>query len=209
MNYRDKYSRYHDKPVTDSNPIPSNNGFLYTAYAVKAGLAVDQEKLQYCFDASKIQLGKRYEILRSPGKSTPPLSRDEVLGLAALKLLEPKHLNGWNFSPYKLPKFNLFSLVKQLLQLRGQHRNYFWEKRLDQVYRFAFSVPFADRHFILKKWGMFKFYNPVHVFYAAFGKLQSEYKPNAIDWLKYGGKGVESLKEEFPEGHPIRKELGL
>lgn len=88
------------------------------------------------------------------------------------------------------------------------HRNYFWQHNLDQLYRFAFSVPVQDRHFILKTWGKFQWFNPAHVFYAVIGKLSSFYKPNGIDWLKYGVAEKEMVKE-FSEDHPIRQRLGV
>lgn len=214
MTYQDQYTRYHDAKVTDSEPIPSNNGWIYTAYAEKAGLdsTLDWFMLGHCFKACKIQLTNRVELIRSPGKSNPPISRDEILGLAALTFLKPQHLNNWNFSPYPLPKFNLFKLVKQLIPLykNRKNRNYFHENNLDQIYRFAFSVPFSDRHFILKKFGTFKFYNPVHLFYAAFGKINSKFSPSALDWLKYDEKkGLAALRQEFPSDHPIIEKLGL
>lgn len=225
--YTDQWGRYHDKP-TDGINSSSNNGWIYTAYAAKAGVSIEKELLLDCFrECTDFKEG--YGIVRTPGKELPPLSRDEVLGMAYLGFLKPRHLNGWNFSPYPLPKFSLVKLVKQLSQLvttkpmstegswsklfgpfYTRHRNYFWQNNLDQLYRFAFSVPFADRHFLLKQFGTFKFYNPAHLFYAAFGKLQSKFKPDEIDWLKYDEKrGLEGLKKEFPQDHPVRQKLGI
>lgn len=31
-----------------------------------------------------------------------------------------------------------------------KHRNTFWQQSYDQIYRFAFSVPWSDRHTILR-----------------------------------------------------------
>lgn len=242
-NYVDLYGRYHDKPVTDSDPVPSNNGWIYTAYVDKAGLPVDSNQLDYYFVECHVDFEgfPTRALFRSPGKSTPPISRDEILGVVSLGLLknESEIIQDWNFSPYPLPKFSLIKLVKQLWELRPglladkyitlfnffggkavklpfgyhlafKHRNYFWQNGLDQIYRFAFSVPLSDRHFILKKWGKFHFYNPVHLFYAAVGKINSKLNPGALDWLKYGEKrGLDSLRHEFPEDHPIIQKLGL
>lgn len=204
-NYYDKYGRVHHKPVTEADPFPCNNAWVYSAYGAKAGIELNQEGLSYAFIECSIPFLKR-----NPGESKVPISRDEILGMSALGFLKPEHVNGWYFGPYTLPKFSLIKTVEQFLELRGQHRNYFWQNNLDQIYRFAFSVPVTDRHFILKKWGRFQFYNPVHLFYAAIGKLNSLYKPNGIDWLKYGGKRAEKeMVKEFPEDHPIRQKLGL
>ena len=198
-NYIDNYGRYHDKPVTDSNPVPSNNGWIYTAYADKLGLAVDKEKLAQCFSRCKLtdKKGRTY-LIRSPLKETPPISRDEILGMAALGLLQPKHLNGWNFSPYRLPAFSLLILIKQLWMLIGKDRNYFWQNGLSMVYHVAFSVPLADRHFILSKWGEF------NLFYFLVAKVDSLLpSKNGLKWLKNDGD-KKSLLSEFPDDHPFR-----
>jgi hypothetical protein len=219
-NYQDKWGRFHDKPCINGEPS-SNNGWIYTAYAAKVGVPVDRKKLLECFSWCTANEDFAF-IRRSPGKDTPPVSRDEVLGAIDLRLLQPMNLNGWNFSPYAIPSFNLISFCKQLWQLRpeielfepGQinsgtsqliykHRNYFWENNLDQLYRFAFSVPLVDRHFILKKWGKFSWLKPSHILYAAIAKIDSFIgKDSGIRFLKYG-KSAEAMIEEFPEDHPI------
>jgi len=202
MNFIDQYSRYHDKPVTTSNPVPSNNGWIYTAYAEKLGLTLDYYKLENCFRQCKEidpDTGRLF-LVRSPFKDLPPMSRDEVLGMAALGFLKPQHLNGWNFSPFSLPKFNLIKTVQQFIELYGKHRNYLWQNNMSHTYRFAFSVPLTDRHFILSKWGKF------NLFYWLVAKIDSKLgKPkNGIPWLKYG-KGIEEMKAEFSADHPFNK----
>lgn len=203
-NYYDKWGRIHHKPVTAINPVPSNNGWIYTAYLQKLGYQVDLMSLAECFRNCKRNddVTGRFFLIRSPNKHTPPISRDEILGMVSLGFLKDRHLNGWNFCPYELPKFNLIKCVKQLLELRGKHRNYVWQNNMDQVYRFAFSVPLTDRHFILKKWGRF------NLFYWAIAKLDSLIgtPKNGIAWLKYGGKErKEIMKREFPKDHPIKR----
>lgn len=199
-NYFDKWGRVHDKPVTDSNPVPSNNGWIYSAYLDKAGYKLDLMMMAICFRQCK-QVDEdtgRFYLIRSPDKFSPPISRDEILGMAQIGFLRQQHLDGWNFSPYPIPKFNLFKLIKQIVELRGKHRNYFWQNNLDQIYRFAFSVPLADRHFILQKWGKF------NLFYYLVAKIDSKLKAkNGIHWLKYD-TDIEIMKQEFPEDHPLR-----
>lgn len=203
--YRDKYDRFHNKPVTAKDEYPCNNAWIYTSYVLKTGIYLYKPQHKECYEACSIKMQTRTELLRNPGKSLPPVSRDEILGMSYLKVLRPEHLQGWNFSPYPMPKFNLFKLISQLVEARGKHRNHFWQNNLDQIYRFAFSVPFSDRHFLLKNWGKFQSFNPVHLFYAAFGKISSKFKPNGLDWLKYDEeKGKELAMKEFPEDHPIK-----
>lgn len=223
MNYVDQYGRYHHKEVTATNPVPSNNGFLYTAYASKVGLRLRIGDLTNCY----IKCNNSGVLYRSPGKSTPPISRDEILGLTELKLLDISKFD-WNFSPYAIPRFNPISFCKQLWQLRPtlfmdervngrtiywsfipKHRNYFWQNNLDQLYRFAFSVPLTDRHFILKKWGKFRWYKPSHIFYAAIAKIDSKLgKSSGIRFLKHGGeKNGIAMTKEFPKDHPIYRKF--
>jgi hypothetical protein len=194
-NYVDQYGRYHDKPVTAANPVPSNNGWIYTAYAKKAGLPVDDYKLRYCAELCSQGGGVFW---RTPSKEFPPMSRDEILGLVSLDIIAvPKN---WNFSPFPIPEFSLRELIPQLALLY-QHRaerNYFWENHLDQIYRFAFSVPLADRHFILSKQGKF------NIFYWAIAKVDSMIgSASGIKYLKYGNS-KEAMQQEFPIDHPIR-----
>lgn len=217
-NYFDKYGRLHDKPVTELNPIPCNNSWLYTAYYVKMGGRVEKTSLwacyQLCFESEPV-----LHVTRSPGKKLPPMSRDEILGLISLEIPSVPRTNTWNFSPFPIPKFNLITLVKQLWQLRPEyklkpwdgdvtnpekygwefkHRNYFWQNNLDQLYRFAFSVPYTDRHFILQKQGKF------NLVYWAIAKVDSLIgKDSGIRYLKYV-KSEAAMKTEFPEDHPIR-----
>lgn len=223
-NYIDSYSRYHNKPITDSDPYPCNNAWIFTSYAKKLGLIVDMNKLGQCFNLCRID---SETLVRNPDDSIEknvPISRDEIIGMVALGVLKPR-LVRWNFSPFPLPKFSAVQLAKQLYELRPsliktyrdtippipkyslefKHRNYFWQNKLDQIYRFAFSVPLQDRHFMLKCWDKFQWYNPVHVFYATVSKVDSMLpKKSAIKWLKYGGEENKAkLLEEFPEDHQI------
>jgi hypothetical protein len=200
--YQDKWSRYHDKKVTDQNQIPSNNGWIYTAYAEKAGLDADYFMLGLCFKQCKQvdDTGREY-LVRSPDKALPPMSRDEILGMASIGFLKPQHLDGWNFSPYPIPKFNLIKTIQQFLEIKDKHRNYLWQNNMSHTYRFAFSVPLTDRHFILQKWGKFNlFYWLVSLIDSKFGKAT-----NGIPWLKYGGEErKEAMKKEFPIDHPLK-----
>jgi hypothetical protein len=197
--YFDKWGRIHHKHCKYGNPS-SNNGWIYTAYLHKAERELDSFNLGVCFRAcsDKGILRRHPEIV----DSSVPISRDEILGMAALGFLKPHHLKGWNFSPYPLPKFNLKETINQFLKIRGEHRNFFWKNNLDQIYRFAFSVPLNDRHFILQQWGKF------NLFYYLVAKLDSIFSTpkNGIHWLKYGGDWRKKImKQEFPEDHPLRK----
>lgn len=228
-NYTDKYGRLHDKPTDGVNPS-SNNGWIYTAYASKVGLQVNHNMLLNCW--SECWTNQEYFALRSPNKPSPPFSRDEVLGVVSLGVMQGLWLeaHGWNFSPYPIPKLSiprLFTQAKALLIIQPYykrilgvdvklvhfelaHRNFFWQNNLDQIYRFAFSVPIQDRYSILKWSGRFKFYRPDHLFYGVVSLIDRRGKPTGMRWLKYGGeKNLKAMVQEFPADHPIRVKAGL
>jgi hypothetical protein len=204
MNFQDRWTRYHDKPCTEGNPS-SNNGWIYSAYAKKLGLTMDEKKLEICFDGCTRYVYGKCVLTRHPvtEKDTVPMSRDEILGMAYLGLLTQEHLNGWSFSPYPIPKFCLKTLIKQVLEAKGQHRNYFWKNNLGQLYRFTFSVPLTDRAFIIEHSNM-KINFVSKTFYKLVAKIDSMLnKENGIRWLKYG-KSLSGMQKEFMEGHPFR-----
>jgi hypothetical protein len=206
--YQDQWGRYHDKPCKDGEPS-SGNGWIYSAYAAKAGLPLNDTLLNECFRdcIAKREDGKVCFTRHPEGRFTEvPISRDEILGMAALGLLRKGHLNGWSFSPYPLPRFRLIMLIKQAKEAYGKHRNYLWLNGLQQLYRFAYSVPLQDRYFLLTNSNIES--NVVaKAFYWAYAKVQSLVtKPkNGIHWLKHGGeKNKEIMKAEFPADHPLQ-----
>jgi len=206
-NYFNVWKRLHHKPCINGEPS-SNNGWIYTAYHYKLyNIAsyyqgVDLKAIGY--ECS--QNLTRHPLKYKSKELQVPISRDEILGLAFLKHLNPTHLNGWSFSPYPIPPFNLKTLIKQIKELNGQHRNYFWQNKLDQIYRFAFSVPLQDRAFLLECWGETKSLR--YFFYKSIAMIDSKFfKPkNGIHWLKYGGEERKKIMQgEFPEDHPLRQ----
>jgi hypothetical protein len=205
--FQDSYSRIHHKPCINGEPS-SNNGWIYSAYSHKLGFKLDFPALYQCYRQclkKNPDTGKMY-LIRSPNKELPPNSRDEILGVAYLGLLKPSHLDGWNFSPRTIPRFNPIKLAKQLWDLRPslkRHRNYFWENNLDQLYRFAFSVPLQDRHFVAKYAHLN--INPVaKLFYWTVAKIDDMLGgKSGIRWLKYD-KDLPAMLEEFPADHPFQ-----
>jgi hypothetical protein len=201
-NYFDRWGRLHHKPCVNEDPS-SNNGWIYTAYLDKLNNGLIINKLRICFEGCF----RNGAFHRHPVSvnSKVPNSRDEILGAASLGLLKPAHLNGWSFSPYPIPPFSLKTLIKQISELKDQHRNYFWQNNLDQIYRFAFSVPLQDRAFLLECWGETKslryfFYKAISVFDEKLSKPK-----NGIHWLKYGGEDRKKImRQEFTEDHPLR-----
>lgn len=209
MSYINELGLYDVDPNTDGKPT-SNDGWILTAYAQKLGLPVDKSRLIL----TKEMLTTRADglpIERLPNKQTPFLSRDVILGLVALKLISVSQLEkaNWNFSPFKLPKFNLFKLISQLYQLKGKHRNHFWQnKGFEQVYYTAFSVPLTDRAFLYQASG-----KPVPMIYRLISWFDSKLKPKSnsgalIRWLKYDNIPDKKVFEEyFGTGHPFLEKI--
>jgi hypothetical protein len=202
VTYWDKYDRLHDKPTVAGEPS-SNNGWIYTAYYYKIP--------RFEFSSALVQAGEfcAKNLTRHPFvyDNEPPISRDEILGLAYLGFLKPEHLNDWNFAPkfFKPPKFNLLTFLDQATEAYGEHRNYFWKQRLSQLYHVAFSVPLTDRYFLLQTWGKYKWYYPSHLLYASISKIDSIFGgESGIRYLKYD-KSWKAMQAEFPADHPLRK----
>lgn len=189
----DEYGRIHDKPTQELVPS-SNNGWLYSAIAKKVGvpISINKEAIEECCRA----------LTRHPHIFFPPMSRDEILGLAYLGFLKNHHIPNWNFSPLVLPKFNIVSFIKELIQCWGEHRNYFWQKNLLQVGYLAFMVPLQDRYFIQKCWGQYNIiYHGIHLIYSFFKKTNKSSRQ--IHYLKTG-KDIQGVIDYYKdEEHPI------
>jgi hypothetical protein len=203
LTFTDRFSLYHDRP-TQNGIGSSGNPAIYTAYAKKLGLPIDYFKVAEAFSLIQVERNGIRCLIRHPDRpNTSPISREEIMGWAYLRFLTPSHLNGWNFSPYPIPKFCLKTLIKQVLEAKGQHRNYFWKNNLGQLYRFTFSVPLTDRAFIIEHSNM-KINFVSKTFYKLVAKVDSMLnKENGIRWLKYG-KSLSGMQKEFMEGHPFR-----
>lgn len=225
--YLDIRGRLHDKPVTPNNQFPCNNANLYSAYAVKCGiyLMLDKHTLLICSHDF-------VRHLKADKPDAPPTSRDEILGLSYLGYTSDILAHNWRFNSaeYPIPKLSISKLITQALALliiipyykrilgidvklwhiELAHRNFFWKNNLDQLYRFAFSVPLQDRYSILKWSGRFKYYLPSHLFYASISLIDRLGKPSGIRYLKYGGeKNMREMVGEFPQDHPIRVKVGM
>lgn len=199
--YHDKWGRIHNKR-TDGINYSSNNGWLFTAIAKKVDYPLNLDLGAGVFCA--------YNRVRHPipvSNAVPPISRDEILGLVELGFLKKDDLAGWCYSPYKIPKFNLLTLLKQSIGLidlktfKLKHRNTFWQNQYDQIYRFAFSVPLSDRHYILKKSGKYNaFYHIIHI--LAHFKKPKDRSARLLRFLKTG-KDRTSIANYFGPEHPL------
>lgn len=210
MNYIDKYGLMNVKPVGEDGMPTGNDGWILSAYAHNLGLEVNRASLRKLFHNQLDYIPDvMFPVTRLPGKFAPPVSRDVMLGWAYFKLISSSdlELNRWNFSPIKLPKFNLFKLIHQLWKLRHSHRNRFWQDPgFEQVYHTAFLCPFQDRAFYYRCSG-----EKVPVIYRLIEAIDKRFvKPKndssaLIRWLKgYGDPKPVVFNRYFRDpNHPI------
>jgi hypothetical protein len=122
MNFWDKFGRLHTKPVTDTNPLPTNNAYIYTAYYS----IFDKVNIPYVNTIRNHPIGRHPYGLK-PG--SPPMSHDELYGLSILddfqasrivEYLEDNHnqycdLPGFEAKPFW--KLNPFKVIPAFYKL--------------------------------------------------------------------------------------------
>jgi hypothetical protein len=213
ITYQDNWSRWHDKKCPDRLPS-SNNGWKYTAIAIKLGFPVDHEALEECFKLCKpriLENPKRLVMDRSPGKSEPPMSHDEITGMHYCKVHTQTDFNGTSdFCPYEIPKFNPIKSIAAMWRIRPKnfilwgephaHRNALWNE--PHAYRFNFKLPLDTKYHMILESGYERpsfFLKLVHFFYELF-----PHENTTMRWLK-GGKFPEPSVwvEEFGDQHPF------
>lgn len=160
MNYQDEWSRWHSKP-TDGHNYSTNNGWIYSAYSKyllrDTERNLDYGKLYLCLDKCTRSL-EPLKIDRSPNDPTPPISKDEIIGLVSLSMLKSNDLklSYWNYC--NLPEYTQKplslvvvwkairagiirnSIVRKLKLTGGSKRNYYWENRMIDLYPLAFRL---------------------------------------------------------------------
>lgn len=120
LNFWDKFGRLHTKPVTESNPLPTNNAYIYTAYYSIFG------------EGRLMLLPHPHPISRHPNgekPGAPPISHDELYGLSMIdghsayticEYLEDNHnqycdLPGFEAKPFY--KLNPFKVIPAFYKL--------------------------------------------------------------------------------------------
>tara|TARA_R110000851_G_scaffold263127_1_gene415628 strand:- start:782 stop:1465 length:684 start_codon:yes stop_codon:yes gene_type:complete len=223
--YQDKYTRWHDKPCVNSEPS-SNNGWIYTAYSkYLAPETRNFETTLGCFNEC-VRSYSPLRIDRSPGQLTPPLSKDEVIGMASLGLLTRSDLdfNHWNFcnlpnfKPEKLTLKSAYRAAKILYKIRKEHRNYMWQNSLTEAYPLAFYLPPEDQYYVIKYYGKKPGILRTIIFYinAVMTIYKGDKSARMMLWLKCEDLSSFLLKfipkdkwvkDYFSEEHPFVKGL--
>ena len=159
-NYVDKYGFYHDRVVSEDKEPSSNNPAIYTAYAKLLGLPVDRGLVADAVRASRTRNhieSLQFSQNRLPNQTTPPMSRDEIIGLASLGLLDYYALANSGFVFHYEPEANTekhlsfkgaLKAIKALWAIRNKHRNEVWKGKHYDGYTLAFRLSAADRYYV-------------------------------------------------------------
>jgi len=147
-----KYGLFHDQPCIDNEP-KSNNGWIYTAMS-KYVLNTEYDTVDFyplfkkCFNI----YNTIYYIDRLPGKEYPPISRDEIIGMASMgqPIAEILDQYGWRMYKLDLSMIPLSDTIKTLWNIRKKHRNYFWQNEILDAYPVAMRLFWHDRYYIKK-----------------------------------------------------------
>tara|TARA_B100000508_G_scaffold55003_1_gene42581 strand:+ start:1717 stop:2391 length:675 start_codon:yes stop_codon:yes gene_type:complete len=159
-NWTDAYGRWHDKP-TDGDRPSSNNGYIYSAYAHKLDLLKNISSINECYQKSIVNINN-VNFNRHPDiwqtENTAPPSRDEVIGLISLGLLNANYLknNHWCFwiDGKPLEDIDWFNTIIEMLKLAGKHRNEVWTGEYPDAKQLAFRLNFHDRFYVKYMAGM-------------------------------------------------------
>lgn len=99
IKYIDSLGRWHVKPMTEADPYPTNNAYIYSFYAKMVGLPVVITHPA----ASQLMNLDTTVLTRHPGIKSVPISHDEYVGAAGLDsiyaadIVEYGENNYWQF----------------------------------------------------------------------------------------------------------------
>lgn len=159
MNFVCKYGLTHDREVKNNEPR-SNNGWIYTAIREALGMTFDVHKVFDTFKKCVVKIEPGFIFInRLPGKETPPLSHDEIIGMYLLGLVNYSTLKSNHFVFHgkgeEFTKDTFFKTLKGLLKLamlayiKGEsHRNDFWQHNITEMNQVAFRLNPAYVYFL-------------------------------------------------------------
>lgn len=151
MKYIDSWGRYHDKPVTDADPYPCNNAFLFTGYAATLGMDIEKQNVQTCF----LDCLNEYGFHRHPNKEPfPGSSHDEIVGMFMILsipncrgMIRKYEAQRWQicnwttFTPKSWLKLNPLKIIKEFYAL-SKHEN---PRTATYYYPYIWPVIFSHR----------------------------------------------------------------
>lgn len=219
MKYICKYGFYHHKQVRHPNHVPSNNGWIYTAFAKVYGLPIKDLSDVYkgCLEYKEFP----FYIKRTPEAMMPdvdPISRDEIIGMVSLGYMKTLTLHIYNWKMYDqtaLPTVSLIRQLKALWEIRKKHRTYVWKFKVYDAYPLAFALAPHDRYYIKKfcneKTTIFE--TVMFYLYLISTLVQRDNSDLNILWLQLNDLKMYDLlkyidikkvnREVYPEDHPF------
>lgn len=159
MNFTDKYRRIHQKPVTESDPTPGNNAFLYSGYASVVGLVSyhDKQEILYCW----MDCLTDYGYNRHPdGNVYPASSHDELVGISLLygvgmwPILPELERNKWQvcnlegFEPKSWWKLNPLKVIRDFWRLSKEENPRKATYKYPYIWPIIFTIRPNHRYFI-------------------------------------------------------------
>ena len=154
MNNMDKNGFVHDKEVKADGSRSSNNGWIYSAYYNALTGYADKGTTKEGFTSTYMQcIDKRgdypFTIKRMPDLEYPPISIDELIGMASLGVLRrPALFEEWEYHKPLSKKYSLKETVDALIYLKDKHRNTVWKEKLEAAYPVEFKIWHPVRYYM-------------------------------------------------------------
>ena len=145
--YQDRYSMWHNEVCHNGEPS-SNNAYIFSAYAkYLAPGTVDQTLLKNRYKTC-LETTNPLIVNRKPDFKYPPVSKDEIIGMVSLGLLDhytlkKNHYNFCNIDKEFDRKFSwmrFFKSIPTFWSIRNKHRDYLAEYELRDTYQLAFKL---------------------------------------------------------------------
>ena len=167
ITFQDRYTLWHHNPCRNGNP-GSNNAWIYSAYSkYLAPDTIDLKKMALRFDDC-FESASPLVIHRHPNVNgrlvADPFSKDEVIGVISLGLLNTSTLAASNYNHCDLPhKFdrgtgivNIYKAIKAFIQINkdskgltgGPKRNYMWQNKFTDAYCLGFRLAPWDIYYV-------------------------------------------------------------
>lgn len=204
-NYFDFYGRLHHVPVTDNNPFPSGNSFLYSGEAHLLGIDLNTPRI----DAAWFKCQTKYGYDRNPdGKTFPLCSHDEVVGRfmsadsTTSKMLYAQYrdqlfqvCNLPEFKPVPLLQLNPIQVYKDFKALSNE------ESPRKSTYKYPYILPITFRHapqhtyFYARCAGVFV--NPIHQLFFLIASMFTIVSKNNSSLVLFGFKLLKLKQNGF------------
>ena len=209
------YGLYHDKPVDESGAPSSNNGWVYSAMAKHLNLPINHGLQTETYLKCRNCAQDFMRIDRLPGKRTPPLSHDELIGLKSLNKINADMMKVYDWYMYgdvrTYATISWFSAIKEAYKHRKEHRNFWWETNNMGMAKLSNKVKPWHKSYIKNDPSLIFYLHVIHT--AIFGDTSSKNlcllmcEDLRCNWLKLLFNKKKQYKKYFGEDHIFYKVL--